>query len=119
MLSILLIILVVSLSSLFSYAAASDNEKSIAAETVNEGVSENEQSNLARFKAIAAAIAIGVTAAAGAISMGLAISKALESISRQPEAQGEIRGSLLLGLVFVETTIIYALVIAILIIFVL
>jgi len=51
--------------------------------------------------------------------MGIAIAKSLESIARQPEAQSEIRGSLLLGLVFVETAIIYALVIAILIIFVL
>lgn len=70
-------------------------------------------------KAIAAAIAIGLSAAAGAIGMGMAIAKALEGISRQPEAEGKIRTTLMLGLVFVETAIIYALVIAILVIFVL
>lgn len=70
-------------------------------------------------KAVAAAIVVGLAAAAGAIGMGLAISKSVEGISRQPEAEGKIRTTLMLGLVFVETAIIYALVIAILIIFVL
>ena len=51
--------------------------------------------------------------------MGIAIAKASEGISRQPEADGKIRTSLMLGLVFIETAIIYALIIAILIIFVL
>lgn len=70
-------------------------------------------------KALAAAIAIGLTAAGGAIAMGIAISKSVEGIARQPEADGKIRTTLMLGLVFVETAIIYALVVAILIIFVL
>ena len=70
-------------------------------------------------KAYAAAITIAVAAAAGALGMGLAISKSVEGISRQPEAEGKIRTTLMLGLVFVETAIIYALVIAILIVFVL
>ena len=51
--------------------------------------------------------------------MGMAIAKSAEGISRQPEAEGKIRTTLLLGLVFIETAIIYALVIAILVIFVL
>ena len=70
-------------------------------------------------KALAAAICVGLAAAAGAIGMGLAIAKSSEGISRQPEAEGKIRTSLMLGLVFIETAIIYALIVAILIIFVL
>ena len=70
-------------------------------------------------KAIAAGIAIGLAALGGAIGMGISISKSAEGISRQPEAAGNIRTSLMLGLVFIETAIIYALVVAILIIFVL
>ncbi len=70
-------------------------------------------------KAAAAAIAVGHAAGCGAISMGIAIAKSVEGISRQPEAEGKIRTSLMLGLVFVETAIIYALIVAILIIFVL
>ena len=71
------------------------------------------------MKAIAAAVTIGLASVAGAISMGMAISKASEVISSQPEAAGEIRSSMMLGLVFIETAIIYALIVAILIIFVL
>ncbi len=70
-------------------------------------------------KANAAGIAIGLAACGGAIGMGIAVAKALEGIARQPEAEGKIRTTLMLGLVFVETAIIYALVIAILVIFVL
>ena len=70
-------------------------------------------------KALAGAIAVGLAAAAGAIGMGIAVAKSTEAISRQPEAENKIRTTLMLGLVFVETAIIYALVIAILIIFVL
>lgn len=70
-------------------------------------------------KAMAAAIVVGLAAALGALGMGIAIAKSVEGISRQPEAEGKIRTSLMLGLVFVETAIIYALIVAILIIFVL
>ena len=55
-------------------------------------------------------------AAADASISGKAIAAA---IARQPEAEGKIRTTLMLGLVFVETAIIYALIVAILIIFVL
>lgn len=80
------------------------------AEAVASGIGE---------KAYASAIAIAVVAAAGAVSMGLAISKAAEGVSKQPEASTKIQTILMLGLVFIETAIIYALIIAILIIFVL
>ena len=56
---------------------------------------------------------------AGAIAMGISIGKATEAISRQPEATDSIRGSLMIGLVFIETAIIYALIVAILVVFVL
>ena len=69
-------------------------------------------------KALAAAIAI-LVAGAAAIGMGIAIVKALEGIARQPEADKKISKTLILGLVFLETCVIYALVVAILIIFVL
>ena len=62
---------------------------------------------------------VGIAATAGAVSMGITISKTNDGISRQPEAQSALRTSLMLGLVFIETAIIYALIVAILIIFVL
>ncbi len=70
-------------------------------------------------KSNGAGLAIGIAAGAGAIGMGLAVAKSAEGISRQPEAEGKIRTTLMLGLVFIETAIIYALLAVILIIFVL
>ena len=52
-------------------------------------------------------------------SKSLAAGKSTEGIARQPEAEGKIRTTLMLGLVFIETAIIYALLVVILIIFVL
>ena len=77
------------------------------------------QGMLSSANALSAAIAIGMAAGLGAIAMGISIGKSVDAISRQPEAEGSIRTNLMLGLVFVETAIIYALIVAILIIFVL
>ena len=79
----------------------------------------SDEASMVHSKAWAAGIAIAVVAAAGAISMGLVIWKTIEGIARQPEAEGKIRTAMMLGLVFVETAIIYALIVAIMIIFVL
>ena len=74
------------------------------------------ESSAASLLAIAAALAILVPAAAGAIGMAIAISKTLDAIARQPEAEGKLRTTLILGLVFIETCIIYALIVAIMIV---
>lgn len=71
------------------------------------------------MKAVGSGIAIGIAAGFGALGMGIAVGKSNEGIARQPEAAGTIRGSMILGIVFIETAIIYALVVTILIIFVL
>ena len=79
----------------------------------------SDEASFVHDKAWAAGILVAVVAAAGAISMGLVIWKTIEGIARQPEAEGKIRTAMMLGLVFVETAIIYALIVAILIVFVL
>ena len=71
------------------------------------------------LKAIGSGLAVGIAAAGGAVGMGLVAGKSTEGISRQPEAEGKIRTMMMLGLVFIETAIIYALLVVILIIFVL
>ncbi len=65
--------------------------------------------------AIAAAIAI-LVAGAAAIAMGMAIKNALDAIARQPDQHKKISSTLMIGLVFIETCVIYALVISILIV---
>ncbi len=82
-------------------------------------IAATNENDVTSSKAMAAAIAIAASAGLGAIAMGIVIAKAVDGIARQPEADGKIRTSMMLGLVFVETAIIYALIVAILIIFVL
>ena len=94
-----------------------------AVDSVTEGTQEEQTveavDNSKGTKAMAAAIVVGVVAAAGAISMGWAIAKSSDAVARQPEAADKIRSGMMLGLVFIETAIIYALIVAILVIFVL
>ena len=78
-----------------------------------------EADNTLGLKAIGSGLAVGIAAAGGAVGMGLVAGKSTEGISRQPEAEGKIRTAMMLGLVFIETAIIYALLVVILIIFVL
>ncbi|MBQ4055159.1 MAG: ATP synthase F0 subunit C [Clostridia bacterium] len=52
------------------------------------------------------------------IGEGNAVAKACEAIGRQPEAKGSVTSSMLMGCAIAETTGLYALVIAILLIFV-
>lgn len=107
------------LLTLFAIFATGVSAEVTATEAEQVEQVEQAEANSSGMKAIAAAISVGLAAAAGAIGMGIAIAKSVEGISRQPEAEGKIRTSLMLGLVFVETAIIYALIIAVLIIFVL
>ena len=71
------------------------------------------------IKAIVAGVVIAVAAGVGAIAMAKSITKSVEGMARQPEASGKIQTAMMLGLVFIETAIIYALIVAILVIFVL
>ena len=64
-----------------------------------------------------AAFAIGVGVFAAALSEGLAATKACEGVARNPEAAGLITRTLLVGQAVTESNSIYALVIALLIIF--
>ena len=90
-----------------------------AVATSETGAETEAVDNSIGSKAIAAGICVGIAACGAGIGMGLTTAKSSEGISRQPEAADKIRTNMMLGLVFIETAIIYALVVAILIIFVL
>ena len=62
--------------------------------------------------AIAAALAVAIATIGPGIGQGLAASKAMEAIARQPEASGDIRTSLILALAFIKALTIYGLLIA-------
>ena len=52
-----------------------------------------------------------------AVAMGMAISRALEALSRQPEAERSIMRTLFIGLAMIESLCIYALVISLILIY--
>ena len=67
------------------------------------------------------AIGAGLAMIAGlgpSIGEGIAVSKALEAIGRQPECKGEVTSTMLLGCAVAETTGIYSLIIALILLFV-
>jgi len=67
--------------------------------------------------AFSAAMAIGIAAFGAAIGQGNALAKALEAIGRNPESQSKIFPTLVLGLAFIESLALYALLIALALVF--
>lgn len=110
----LFLALLTSLTFALALSAAAAPEEDGA-----EAAAEATEESSIGMKAIAAGVCIGIAAAGGAVGMGLSVAKSAESVARQPEAEGKVRTTLMLGLVFIETAIIYALLAVILIIFVL
>ena len=66
---------------------------------------------------LGAALCMGIGAIGPAMGEGNAVGKALEGMARQPEAAGNLRINMILGCAITETTGIYALVIALLLMF--
>nr|QWW92765.1 ATP synthase III subunit [Thuidium sp. 49197] len=66
---------------------------------------------------IAAGSAVGLASIGPGIGQGTAAGQAVEGIARQPEAEGKIRGTLLLSLAFTEALTIYGLVVALALLF--
>jgi F-type H+-transporting ATPase subunit c len=70
-----------------------------------------------QWSIITAGFALAIAAAFGALGQGKAVSSAVEGIARNPGAAGDIRGSLILGLVLIESLVIYVLLIALILLF--
>ena len=66
--------------------------------------------------ALGAGLGIGLAALGGGIGQGRAAGSALEGIARNPGAAGQIRGPMILGLALIESLVIYALLIALLLV---
>ena len=66
---------------------------------------------------VAAAIALGITAAACGIGQGKATAAACEGIARNPGAGGPIRIAFIIGVALIESLTLYALVIVLIEIF--
>lgn len=69
------------------------------------------------LKYLAAGLCMGIGAIGPAIGEGNAVGKALEGMARQPEMASNLRTNMILGCAITETTGIYSLVVALLILF--
>ena len=69
-------------------------------------------------KAIGAGLCMGIGAIGPALGEGNAVGKALEGMARQPESASTLRTNMILGCAITESTGIYSLVIALLLLFV-
>ena len=74
-----------------------------------------ESQQVARL--FAAAAAIGLGAIGPGLGIGLAVRGAMEAIGRNPEAEGAVRTTLIIGAGLAEAVAIYAFVIALILIF--
>jgi F-type H+-transporting ATPase subunit c len=81
-----------------------------------QGADAKAQSMAGGEIALAAGLAIGIAALGGGIGQGRAAAAALDGIARNPGAAGQIRGPMILGLALIESLVIYALIIAFLLV---
>jgi F-type H+-transporting ATPase subunit c len=69
------------------------------------------------YSVMAAGFGMGIAAFGTGIGQGLAVQKSVEGIARNPEASGKITVTMLIGLAMIESLAIYALVVALIILF--
>ena len=78
----------------------------------------NSDTLLQMVRYIVAGATIAIGSVGPAFAEGRALAQALESIARQPDASGTVSRTLFVGLAMVESTAIYCLVMAFIILFV-
>ncbi len=83
-----------------------------------EAAASGATSDLVKWSIITGGFALGLAAGIAAIGQGMSVSKATEAIARNPSAAGEIRGVLILGLVLIESLVIYVLLISLILFFI-
>ncbi len=66
---------------------------------------------------VAAVLGIAIGAMAPAIAMGWSISRSMDALARQPEAEQSIMRTLFIGLAMIESLAIYVLVIVLIVLF--
>ena len=83
-----------------------------------EAAAPSASVELVRWSIITAGFALAIAAAFGALSQAKGLSAAVEGIARNPAAANDIRGNLILGLVLIESLVIYVLLVSLILFFV-
>lgn len=82
-----------------------------------EPATGGDRAEIIRWSIITAGFALAFAAGLGALAQGRGVSAAAEAIARNPGAAGDIRGALILGLVLIESLVIYVLLISLILFF--
>lgn len=91
---------------------------SINAFAQEEGAAEGSEQLISfGLIALACVIGVGIGAAGVGIGQGLATKGAVEGIARNPGTSGKVTVTLIIGLAMMESLVIYALVVALIILF--
>jgi len=83
-----------------------------------QGVPMGDATELVKWSIITGGFALAIAAAFGAFAQSRGLVAASEGIARNPSAAGDIRFALILGLVLIESLVIYVLLIALILFFV-
>ncbi len=86
--------------------------------TTNAPLDAGGHAELVKWSIITGGFALAIAAAFGALSQARGLSSAAEAIARNPSAAGDIRGAMILGLVLIESLVIYVLLISLILFFI-
>lgn len=90
----------------------------VASPAYAQNAATPSDSALVQWSIVTAGFALAIAAFGAAIGQGRAVASATEAIARNPGAAGEIRGALILGLVLIESLVIYVLLVSLILFFI-
>ena len=108
--------------AIHNLSTAPESEQAAALHAIRKGLTAHnlDKRGIASgfgFLSQPAGFGIGIAAFGTGIGQGLAINKSVEGIARNPEASGKITVTMLIGLAMIESLCIYALVVALIILY--
>jgi F-type H+-transporting ATPase subunit c len=109
------VVLMMAVFMVFAVAGAAFGANEAAGAGVKKAT--NESVNFFAMTVLAASLGVGLAALGCGLGQGIAASKAAEGLARQPEAGSKIQTMLIIGLAFIESLTIYALVVGLILIF--
>ncbi len=89
----------------------------IAADAAEGAAASDAQLDYFGMAAMACGLGIGLAALGTGIGQGIGLAKAAEGVARNPGASGKITTTLIIGLAMIESLCIYALVVALILLF--
>ena len=89
----------------------------LAAEEGAKRVFSESELSYFSWAALACGLGIGLAALGTGIGQGIGLSKAAEGVARNPGASGKITTTLIIGLAMIESLCIYALVVALIVLY--